>query len=48
MKKLQETWLYRMSQKYRISLKVRHLEVSWCAESYFKKTISFFFEEMEL
>jgi hypothetical protein len=38
---------YRLSQKYRISLKMRHLEVSWNAEKY-KKTISFIFEEIGL
>jgi hypothetical protein len=26
-----------MSQKYRLSLKVRHLEVLWNTEKYFKK-----------
>jgi hypothetical protein len=28
--------LYRLSQKYRLSLKVRHLEVLWSTEKYFK------------
>jgi hypothetical protein len=37
-----------VSQKYRVSLKVRHPDVSRSAEKYFQKSISFIFEEMGL